>query len=45
MNKKRFRIGNEQGAFLMYVVAKDAKNALRQARKMLSGKLLVTEAD
>lgn len=41
--KTLFNITNEQGAHLMTVTAKDAKNALRQARKVWGGKLKAVE--
>lgn len=41
--KTRFNITNTQGAHLMNVNAKDQKNALRQARKVWSGKLIAVE--
>lgn len=41
--KIRFNITNIQGAHLMSVKAKNAKNALRQARKAWSGKLIAVE--
>ena len=41
--KIRFNITNAQGAHLMTVTAKDAKNALRQAKKQWSGKLIAVE--
>jgi len=37
--KHTYNIHNEQGAFLMTVVAKDVKNAIRQARKVWSGNI------
>jgi len=41
--KQTYNIHNEQGAYLMQVDAKDEKNAIRQARKVWSGKIKASE--
>jgi hypothetical protein len=41
--KTLFNITNQHGAFLMSVTAKDAKNAIRQARKTWNGKIKAVE--
>lgn len=42
--KNKYAVHNPQGAFLMYVYAKDEKNAIRQAKKTWSGPITVTKA-
>lgn len=43
MTKNTYQIHNEQGAYLMTVTAKNELSALRQARKVWSGKIKATK--